>query len=171
MNPPSELIIYPDMPLMWRALAITLAMSLVAGALFATTFWFPYFLPSFMVLLIQILLGLFTLVLFGSGIAGVFVLMDKRPLAILNQEGIWVKYYGFIPWDQVLEMAPYTIATTPILALGIRIRDVSLLSKQAMITAKWGLLSAQFFGYPHITLANMTHGYEEIMLFARKYMH
>ncbi len=91
---------------------------------------------------------------------------SSTPAAILSEEGVWVRYYGLIPWHEITEFGEYI--RTPIVGIGIRVKDLDTLSKQAAFTGKCGIFWSKRFGYPPVILANLDLGNEEIMSFARE---
>jgi len=91
------------------------------------------------------------------------------PNAILNQDGIWIKHYGFIPWKDIKEIAKYTYGT-PIEIVGIQVKYPDLLSKQASFGGKCGIFWSKIFGYYHISIGSPEITSDEILYFANKYI-
>lgn len=123
--------------------------------------WFLYFGLSFFV--IGLVLSLFSI--------------DTRtPVAVLDQKGIWVNHYGFVPWENIDVIMPYPIGGTNMLGgLGIMVKDPNIFLGQADRQGKVGLFWAKFFGYFHITyyhinISNVDVPIGEIISFAQEQM-
>ena len=137
--------------------------------LFATTLASKY-VSIYILLPLQIILGFF-LVLFIFALIFYFYLQRKNePVAILNEEGIWVQHFGFIPWNEVEEVAPYINPGAPLISVGIRVKDPAKLSAQAHFFGKCGVFWSKRFGYPPIILAALDVDNDQVISFAHRFI-
>lgn len=119
-------------------------------------------------LLQSILIIFAALILFGF--IYTFLIDPNIPAAILNEDGIWVKNYCFIPWQDIDEIAPYTFGNVPIESIGIRVKDRSKLSKKSAFAGKCGVFWSRIFGYPHIIISNITVDNDQVISFAQQFI-
>lgn len=120
---------------------------------------------------IQALLILWNIVLIGVFVNACYIDKSDEPALILNQEGVRIKSCGIIPWDNIQEINTYCIPTTPILALGIKIKNSSLVSANAPWGGKVSLFWATLFGYYyHITITNIALDYDVVVNFSRQFL-
>ena len=103
-------------------------------------------------------------------ISAIFLIKKVEPLARLNKDGIWVQYFGFIPWHQIDEFKEYSYKDSPIIAIGIRVKDLKALSKQASLGGKMGVFWSKIFGYPPIQLTSLAIDNEQIISFAQRFL-
>jgi hypothetical protein len=115
---------------------------------------------------------------FGLGFIGVMVLAGSyyylmvrtdQPVAILNEQGIRLKEYGFISWDSITEMSTVTYGA-PIEMIGIRVKDLSVLYKQASIAGKMGIFWSKIFRYYPVYISNIAIPAEHLLAFAQEYL-
>lgn len=112
----------------------------------------------------------FTLILFTIGVIyGLFMQKDSDPAARLSSDGIWVKHFGFIPWSEIEQFGEYAIAGTPMVAIGIRVKNLKLLSKQATLSGKSGVFWSKIFGYPPIIISNIALDNDQVIGYARRF--
>ena len=122
MNKPVQLIIYSDHSNDEQALIImpVLIVTMIVGLGFLTeaTFnltsggFFQVFLNFIFYLIILFLkIGAYCgIILFSIGtIFGIYSFFYKKPVAILNKDGIWVKYYCFVSWKDIKRINLYSI--------------------------------------------------------------
>lgn len=95
---------------------------------------------------------------------------NKKPLAILSAEGIWVNHFGLIAWDDVLSCQIYNYPRTPLEVVSVVVKDVKKLSRQASISGKITIFWAKMFQYPPVLLANATVDNETIIAYAQAYI-
>lgn len=112
---------------------------------------------------------LFFVVLSLSILYAIFFLNFEDPILILEEDGMWVKHFGFVPWWNIDVIINYTYGT-PIEILGISFKETSTIYKQASLTGKVYILFAKIFGSYHINFANLTIAHEEIISIASEYM-
>jgi len=116
-----------------------------------------------------------TFLCFGIGlfligtIVAFFVARYKGAAAILDQNGIWIRHYNFIPWKNIEEFAPYMVGGK-LEAIGIQVKDPKILFKQSNLGGKIGIFWTKLFGTPHITLSNLDTENETIIVFAHRYL-
>lgn len=114
---------------------------------------------------------LFLITLFSFGLVYGFFWNLEKPAAILSSEGIWLKDFGFIPWDNIAEINVYRIPTTPIDVIVVRLKDVTSISNQASFGGKCALFWAKIFKYKyHITLSCLALENDEIVAHAKHFM-
>jgi hypothetical protein len=120
-----------------------------------------------------VLLGLLLLCLAGT-VAYLFYAAyrfnRKSPMAIINQEGIWVKQFGVIPWSNIRAIERPIINGMQIEALGIQVKDTQLLSKQASIPGKLIILESKILKCSTIVMDNIELRFDEIADFANQFM-
>ncbi len=128
------------------------------------------FLLGFFIKIIQVIIY-FCISLFALGTVYTFFMKSTTPAAILNQEGIWFKRYGLIPWGMVDEINLCSLPTAShIKLIGIQIKNTSLLYKQASWEGKMELFWAKIFGYSHVKLSNIEMANDVVIKFARQYI-
>ena len=91
-------------------------------------------------------------------------------MAIINQDGIWIKQFGIIPWPNIRSVAIYPVPGTPLEVIGIYIRDTALLSQQASIAGKLILLQSRLFNFPTISLDNIELENHVVIEFAKRFI-
>jgi len=111
--------------------------------------------------------GVIAFFAFGA-IYSYFVMIEKRPVVILNQMGIWIKHYNFIPWKDIEILTSYPIAGT-LEGLGIVVKNPKKLSKQSNIHGKLSMFWAKLFNSYHATLSNIDTPNEEIISFYQQH--
>lgn len=93
------------------------------------------------------------------------------PAAILDENGIWTKRHSLIPWENIDQVKACQLPTVKhIEFVGIYFKDTRLRSKQFNWRQKAGILWANFFKFPHITLANIALSNDEVINFAKKFV-
>ena len=176
MDKNKKLVVYFNKKSSFVALIMMLAMtSLMLFLLFsfsqANIIFFPslpfldFLVFSAIRVVISALIALFTL-----GIIYYFVgILYKGPAVILDEKGIWVKHYNFIPKESIEEFYPYQISGT-LGCIGIKVKDTEFLSKQSDLNGKIGIFWAKLFNSYHINLANLDTSSEDIMIFYQRYI-
>lgn len=143
----------------------TLSVALVIGCLI---FQYSFFTQSDILhrnikfAIYWFLVSLITLIL-AALLYFIYLSRGQKIAARLDRDGIWVHHYGFIPWDEITEFEPYY--QTPIVGIGIRVKDPEKLSKQSAFGGKSGVFWSKKFGYPHVILSNLEIANEEIIDF------
>jgi hypothetical protein len=152
--------------------ALTL-MPIILGAytlLFLLSYGLYYLVNYYIALFVQIILGSIV-ALFAIGLLfSYFMSHNDKPAAILNENGIWMPYYNLIPWDTITEFDTVKVSTTPLEYIGIRVKDLSKLSKQSNFSGKSAIFWSRITGYPPITLANIELTNEEVIAFAQQFL-
>lgn len=137
---------------------------------YALILYFSGILPDIILIVLKafVILGIaiFTLGFFSS----LTFLFNTEPAAILNEKGIWVKYYGFIAWDEIQEIGLLQVGTIPVKSIGIRVYDNAALSKRAPFSGKMGIFWSKITGYPPINLANLAIENDVIIEFIKQYV-
>jgi hypothetical protein len=116
--------------------------------------------------IIIVVMIMFVIMFFSA----LFLLQSTKPAAILDKNGIWLAYFGFISWSQVDQIYPYLIMGTPMEVIAIQVKDVRLLFKQASLGGKISLFWSKIFGGPHITISNTALSSKDIFSFARNFI-
>lgn len=98
------------------------------------------------------------------------IYFNKKPMAVLSSDGIWVNHFGLIAWNDVQNCQIYNYPGTPIEAVSIIVKDIKKLSGQANITGKITIFWAKIFQYPPILLANATVDNETIIAYAQSHI-
>lgn len=143
--------------------------SLFAGCYGVVGFYLTgtlYYLLSFFLVGPLILMSfMFLLLLWGA-----FLIPKKgEPVAILNQDGIWLARFGFIDWKEISEFALYSYKGTPEV-IGIRVKNNAKISKQSSIAGKLDFFWAKLMGYPPIRLSGIALENDEVISFARQFL-
>lgn len=130
---------------------------------------------SFIQLFLIALLCGFQLFLVARFIQFLKLLIDKKPIAILNHQGIWLKHYGLIPWNNVLAIEEYRIhksvrASRNMWGLGIRLKDINPVMAQTSWMRKKLLKWSQRSGLYDIVLSNIDIEHKEVIRFAQPFM-
>ncbi|MCK5633262.1 hypothetical protein KAH94_05900 [bacterium] len=158
----SALVIMPTMILL---MMIGLFVFLQANITFPGLFFLNILIPFFVKAFLYVCIGLFLLLL----IYAPFFLKYKGPAAILDKNGIWIKHYNFIPWENIEEFTSYSVVEATEF-IGIQVKDVGKLSKQSSWDGKLRIFWTKFSGNYHITLSNLDTQYEDIIIFAHRYL-
>jgi hypothetical protein len=116
------------------------------------------------------ILLLIAIFLIGIIYAIYLILSKQHTTAMLDQNGIWVRFFGFIPWDDVIYFNTWIVPGTPLETIAIQVKDPNSLFKQASFNGKVSLFWSKIFNNPHITIANITVPNEVIISFARNYI-
>lgn len=88
---------------------------------------------------------------------------------ILNKEGVWIQYHGWISWNNIEEIFIYRISTTPMEGIAIDFCNPLLVSKQSSFLGKIRLFWPRIFKYPHVILTNLDIENEVIISFSRRF--
>lgn len=148
-------------------------MPLVMGILylfFIKSYLLKSLLGVYIAALIKVLLGIFLCLFLAAYINGIFLALSNTPAAILSSQGIWVKNFGLIPWQDINDMSPYVVSTTPIVNIGIRVKDISKLSGQASFAGKCAIFWSKIFAYPPVVLSNLALENDYVLGFAQRFM-
>lgn len=129
---------------------------------FSSGYWILIGLPIKIVLSIIFVMSLLAIILTPFQ-------KINLPNAIFNQDGIWVKHFGFILWNDINEITKYTYGT-PMEIIGIQVKDPESISKRASFFGKCIIFYSKVFGYYHISIASLEVNIDEIICFANKYM-
>ncbi len=90
------------------------------------------------------------------------------PMAIINASGIWLKQFGVIPWNNILEVTAFPAPNAP--SIGIQVRDTNLLSKQASIAGKLIIFESTMLHCPTIVIDNLEVNNQTILSFADQFI-
>lgn len=145
--------------------------------LFATGLFVLFFIVrgfmarSFFTISLQILLfGLIALLMSSSILYLFFAPPTSVPLLTMSEKGIGVRNFGLIPWSNVHDVAPYRYKNSPIVSLGIRVKDNKILSEQASFQGRCQIFWSRIFGYPQIILSSLTVSYDEIIRYSEHFL-
>ncbi|MCK5633217.1 hypothetical protein KAH94_05675 [bacterium] len=97
-----------------------------------------------------------------------FMMRYKGPASILDENGIWVKNYNFVPWEDIEKVDLFSFGNAP-KCLGIWVKDRETLSDQSNVTGKIAIFFTKIFKTPHISLGNLDKEYDELIVFAHRY--
>ncbi len=123
--------------------------------------YITFFLQSIIVL---------TLVLLIIGFISVLLLKNEpEDLAKFTNKGVWVRDFGFIPWEDIATLDKFQYGT-PLINIGIRVNDSYKLFKQASFNGKMAIFWSKIFGYPPIIIAHLEMDHEQIIAFAHRFM-
>ena len=101
---------------------------------------------------------------------GLYIVKAKGPTVIIDKNGIWIKYYNFIPWNNIEECNPYIMFGTTE-GIGLRIKNIQEAIENAERSGKLGLFWAKLFKrYYQITLSNLDISNDEILHFTKQYV-
>ncbi len=127
------------------------------------------FLGHYITFFLQSIIVITTLLFLVVFIYGILQNKKLEDLARLTHQGIWVRYFGFIPWTDIVVLDKFQYGT-PLISIGIRVKDLEKLSKQASFNGKMAIFWSKFFGYPPIIIANTQMDNEQIIAFARRFI-
>lgn len=97
------------------------------------------------------------------------VLKYNKPMAILDENGIWIKDYGFIDWNNISAMKTFIAPMTPIEVIGINLKDIAIQYKQSTWQGKLNFFWAKLFNrHYHIVLSNLELENYKIINFAKQ---
>lgn len=166
-----ELIVPFDKNAQGLVLIVMPLLAIIFFLLFCLSLFFHHVLPFYMMIIVYcMLLGVAVslLIIFALVLLQV---SSGQPAAILNQEGIWIKYHGFIPWDNIEKIDISQSSPTSPEFLGIRFKNASFVSAQAELPGKYGLFLAKTFSYPyHAYLGNIALKYDQVIDFSQQCM-
>lgn len=151
-------------------------MIIIAPCMIAALFWWLSICIKFENIFNYYLISLAKLSIIGSilmfligFIFAIFLIQDNEPAAVLNEDGIRVKYFGLIAWENIDKMEPYKLIKSSVESIGIRVKNVSLYN-QATLSGKSILLWSKIFGYPPIILSNLALENFEVINFANRFI-
>jgi hypothetical protein len=127
------------------------------------------FIELFILLLIKSFLYFFTGVFTLTAVYAIFCIYRNKPTAILDENGIWINHFGFIPWNDIDKITLYPLDYGNINLIGIMVKDPKMISKQSDWEGKLNLFWAKIFGYYHIRISH-TSANESILSFASQYV-
>lgn len=126
-------------------------------------FWVPLLFMNIMIF------GSF--IVFAASIFFTYVFKYEGPAIVLDQQGLWVRHFNFIPWKNVETMNPYTLWGTPTEVIGIRVKDIAAAYHNAERIGKIRLWWTKRFGTYHITtFAQLDMSNEELMKFFQQHI-
>ena len=112
---------------------------------------------GFVLFLVKIGLGLLISLFLIMIVVFIFQIKNNKPLAILNEKGIWLRSYKFIPWeyiDRISEFQPKYAPLAP-MTIAIWIKKNPSVVKKLSWQVKAGIFFSKFTGYQHITFGTM----------------
>lgn len=111
------------------------------------------------------------LIFFVAGIFFSYIFTYEGPAIALDQRGIWVRHFNFIPWENVEKIGIYTLWGTPTEVIGVRIKNVAPAYHNAERIGKIRLWWTKRFGSYHLgTLARLDVNNEEVMKFIEQHI-
>lgn len=115
---------------------------------------------AFIFLLVKILLYSFSYsIIFMGGLILYFLISNflNNVVAVVNEEGVKVKYSGFIPWEYVDRIETYQAKYSPKapIQLALWIRLDKEIRKHLSIGTKMGIFWSKITRNPHITFGSM----------------
>ncbi|MFZ5954182.1 MAG: hypothetical protein ACOYT8_03760 [Candidatus Dependentiae bacterium] len=120
---------------------------------------------------IQCFFVLFDLLVVVAATYTYFLIKNPEPAAIIDASGIWVKHYGHIPWDNIARISNYQwSSSSPFVQLGITLKDMELVRKQASIAGKMGIFWSKIFNYPPILISNIELPNQTVIDFAQQFL-
>lgn len=117
-----------------------------------------------------IFLACFAIMVFIMGIAGVLQTTSRAPAAVINDDGIWVRNFGLIPWDNIRDVYAYHYKNSPLETIGIHVHNIKVLASQGSIGARCSIFCSKLLGTPPITLSNLAVSNRTIIQFAKQFM-
>jgi len=113
------------------------------------------------------------LIMLMAGLTCMFIYSLYRiariaPMAVINQNGIWIKQFGIIPWNNIFEVTAFPAPNAP--SIGIQVRDAALLSKQASIAGKLIMFESKMLHCPTIVIDNLEVNSQTIISFANEFI-
>lgn len=138
--------------------------------LFYMSFGWEKFIGYYARIGVQGFLIFVTVSTLGAILYSMWLMKDNLPMAILDQEGIWVMRYGFIPWQEVKEVSLYYVPSTPLESVGIRVHDPVKIARQSTLSGKATFWYSKIFQYPPIILANSDIDNEIVVQTANHFM-
>jgi hypothetical protein len=127
------------------------------------------FLGHYITFFIQSIIAIMIALFLIGFIFAIFQNKEPEDLARLTNEGIWVRNFGFIPWNEIAIFDNFQYGT-PMINIGIRVKDSKKLFKQANLSGKMAIFWSKIFGYPPIIIANTDMDNEQIISFARRFL-
>lgn len=158
-------------------LPLILLVSMFSFFYLIVNFRIPFFLKFYIIPFINFLLISLILLFLIEIVQLYFYMNDPVPLAIINKEGVFIKGYGFIAWENIKEFKLYSTKRNPDFKLiGIKVKSIFSLLRTASLGGKIGIVSSIIFGYYPISLSypiflsNSSINNENIVNFAKKYI-
>jgi hypothetical protein len=153
-------------------LALLTILSVIAGLVFWLIFCFNLkaHINHCLLILLQATF-IIAISFFLIGLAYGYFFKQDEPAAILSSQGIWIKHYGLIPWDNIIQIRTYTLPNAPLEVIGIQAKNIMSISVNASFAGKCGLFWAKLFGYQYqITLSCLALENDEVLDFARQFI-
>ncbi|MFA5074701.1 MAG: hypothetical protein WC436_01205 [Candidatus Babeliales bacterium] len=122
----------------------------------------------FLVILFLKIILCFGIAIFIIGtIYSIFLLLSKIPATIIDQNGIWIKYYNFIPWENIDQVSCCPIAGN-IESICIKVKNPNLAVKNSDWQGKMNFFWAKLFKREyHIFISNVDINNNDILLFIK----
>lgn len=110
-------------------------------------------------------------VLFFVGCIINFVRMgSKKPVAIINKDGIWINQFGLIPWHNISDIRSCCYRESPYSTLSIHVHDLKKLSSNAPFLGKCAVFWGKLFRYNPVIIGELALPTETIVEFAKQFM-
>lgn len=119
---------------------------------------------------IQFFFILFDVLILIAATYTYFLIKNPEPAAIIDSSGMWVKHYGHIPWCNIAWVGNYQWRNSPFVQLGVSLKDVETVRKQASIAGKMGIFWSKIFKYPPIIISNIALSNQTVIDYAQQFL-
>lgn len=125
-------------------------------------------LGYYLTILVQIFL-IFNIILFSLGfIINLFFIDYNEPATVLNKNGIWIKHFGLISWDNINKIN--ILHKNHFEYIVVETKDSSKVFLQASLFGKLGFFWSKIFKNPPILISNISLKNHEVINFAKQFM-
>lgn len=164
-----EIIIPVPKEDMKAALPILFLMTVIWGCSFYLSKGLYKYLGHYITFFLQSILAIIFVLFLIICIYAILQSKEPENWARFNNQGVWVRYFGFIPWADIDVLDKFQYGT-PLVNIGIRVKDLKKLSKQSSFNGKMAIFWSKIFGYPPIVIGNTQMENEQIVAFAQHCM-
>ncbi len=131
-----------------------------------------FFLKSFgWQLIFKYLIGIHTVLMIPSLFYMYKVLHTSEPAAILSEEGLWIRGYGSVPWNNISEFDMPYIMNFPTETIIVGLKTTKSVFAQAGFYEKINFVWAKIFGYTPVRLSNLDLPCQTVIDFAQQFLH
>jgi hypothetical protein len=170
-NTNNKLVAYYQKELVRKSLIPSIIMTTLCTVLF---FIIPLHSQYFIIYLVKLVAKAGVGFMAFSGATGLlfyyFMLKDNAPYLVMDERGMTLKYYGFIPWENIqsINFTPKGFLAGQL--IDVWFKDNKLVYKQASWQGKMNLLWARIFKYAPARIAGLSVPTTEIVAFAHQYL-
>lgn len=164
----NTLVIPYDYNTLSSGLTVTPCGILIALAIGAFCMW--YGLHHYLLALIISILALISIMLAIGLYSSIYILKTNEPLAVLDESGFWLGYYGKIPWENIEKVASYKSPSLPTPYITLTVKDLDSIWNQSSISGRIHILISRYYDQTTTVRTNITCGQDDILRYAQQHI-